>query len=221
MDKNITTYEALKRLVYLDTKEHGIKTMATLFLTALNDWKETDTRNIFEFINDLKQYFGNPLTKERIKNHIFKGSNTWWNMEAANSIVEMFNVSVKFYNEPDFDKIVENFLSYYNSEFEKVDFIAVLKYLTTEQIAGKTPINSGYTTQIKFELDEMPAFIQLTFIDQEIMYPGDTVDVKIKMRSTRNFTGSLMTEMCFELLQGVIVVGKGRIKFIINDKLEK
>ena len=220
MDKHILTYSTLWNLVNLDTGDHKQKDIAQLFLTAMLDWKRTETTNISEFINDLKAYFGTPLSKDKINSKKFDGQNAW-NIEAGSSISELIDLSTWLYNEPDFDKILRNILNHYEQEFSKVDFIAELKYLTTEQGGRKTPAYSGYRPQVKFDFTEMQTSGQQTFIDKEIVYSGETVNAKIKIVSPDYFAGYLKEGMKFEFREGATIIGTGQITNIINDKLDK
>ena len=219
MDTKITTYSTLWNLVDLDRKDHKIKDIATLLLTAMNDWKRTETKNISKFITDLKIYFGNLLTIEGITAKKFDGNNAW-DIEAGSSIAEFIDISTRFCNQSDFDKIIDNILNYYNDEFNKVDFIAELQYWTTEQGGRKTPVFSGYRPQVKFDFTEMQTSGQQTFIDKETVYPGEKVEAKIKILSP-DFADSLTEGMNFEFREGSTVIGTGQIKYIVNDKLEK
>jgi hypothetical protein len=220
MDKHILTYSTLWSLVNLDTKDHKQKDIAQLFLNAMLDWKNTDPTTISDFIKDLKKYFGTPLTIDKIADKHYDGNNAW-DIEAGSSITDLIDLSSKFYNETDFDKIVDNILKYYEQEFSKVDFIAELKYLTAEQSGRQAPAHSGYRPQVKFDFTEMQTSGQQTFIDKEVVYPGDTVNAKIKMGSPIYFAGNLTEGMKFEFREGATIIGTGQIKEIVNDKLEK
>lgn len=221
MDNKISTYSTLWSLVDIDEKEHILKTYATLFLDAMNDWKLTKTENIYKFIADLKEYFGNPLTQDKIVEKKFDGVNAW-ELEAGSSIAELISISANVEKQIDFDKIVEKFINFYNIEFNKVDFIAELQYLTTEQGGRNTPVfATGYRPQIKFDFNEMQTSGQLTIIDKEIVYPGDKVEAKIKILSPDYFANCLTEGMNFEFREGSKVIGTGEIKYIVNDKLEK
>lgn len=221
MDNKITTYSTLWNLVDIDKKNHKLKDIATLFLNAMNDWPTYNQTDIQDFINELKAYFGTPLTIEKIDKSKFDGQNAW-QVEAGSSIAELFGISMRFYNQTDFDKIIDSVLSFYNDEFNKVDFIAELQYLTTEQGGRKTPVfATGYRPQIKFDFDDMQTSGQQTFIDKEIVYPGEKVEAKIKILSPDYFSNCLTEGMNFEFREGSQVIGTGEIKFIVNDKLEK
>lgn len=101
------------------------------------------------------------------------------------------------------------------------DFIATLTYLTAEQGGRKTPAFSGYRPQVKFEFAEMQTSGQQTFIDRQIVYPGDTVEAEIKIISVDYFAGQLKEKMSFEFREGSTVIGTGQIKHILNDKLRQ
>jgi len=220
MNNKITSYSTLWNLVDIDQTDHKLKDIATLFLNAMNDWPSYNKTDIQDFINELKAYFGTPLTTEKIDKRKLDGQNAW-QLEAGSSIAELIDTSTRFCNQSDFDKIIDSVLSFYNDEFNKVDFIAELQYLTTEQGGRKTPANSGYRPQVKFDFTEMQTSGQQTFIDKEIVYPGDKVDAKIKILSPDYFANCLTEGMNFEFREGSTLIGTGQIKYIVNDKLEK
>jgi hypothetical protein len=120
MDNTITTYSTLWNLVDIDTKEHKQKDIASLFLNAMNDWGPFNQTEIADFINELKKYFGIPLTIENINKKKFDGKNAW-QLEAGSSITELIGISTEFYNQSEFDKIVDSFLSYYGSLATRLD----------------------------------------------------------------------------------------------------
>ena len=220
MDNKILTYSTLWSLVELDEKEHLLKTYATLFLEAMNDWKLTKTNDISMFITDIKEYFGNPLTEDKILKRKNDGTNTW-ELEAGSSIAELIRISSNLDKENDFDKIVKKFIDFYNEEFSKVDFIAELQYHTSEQGGRKIPAQTGYRPQLKFEFAEMQTSGQQTFIDKEIVFPGEKIKAKIKILSSDYFAECLTEGMNFDFREGAVVIGTGQIKWIVNDKLEK
>jgi predicted acetyltransferase len=220
MDNTITTYSTLLNLVDIDIKDHKQKDIATLFLNAMKDWDTYNQTEIADFINELKKYFGTPLTIDNITKKKLDEQNAW-KLEAGSSIINLIDISLKFFNQSNFDKIVEDLLSYYNQEFKKVDFIAELTYFTTEQSGRKTPASSGYRPQVKFDFTERQTSGQQTFIDKEIVYPGDKVLAKIKVLSPDFFADNLEEGMKFEFREGTIIIGIGELKNIINDRLEK
>jgi hypothetical protein len=103
----------------------------------------------------------------------------------------------------------------------EADFIATLTYLTTEQGGRQTPVFSGYRPHVKFEFAEMQTSGQQTFIDRKIIYPGDTVEVEIKILSVDYFAGQLNEKMKFDFREGSRIIGTGQIKHIINGRLRQ
>ena len=223
MNRLITTYGTLWRLFDLDTTVHKTKELTELFLNAMNDWPTFNQTLIDDFVAELKDYFGSPLTIERIdsKKLDFTNELNTWRHEAGTSIAEMISISTQFCNESDFDKILQNILTYYGEEFSKADFIAELKYRTTEEGGRKTPAQSGYRPQVKFDFTEMQTSGQQIFIDKDIAYPGDTVKAKIRILSPQFYENQLTEGMIYEFREGATVIGTGRILTIINDSLEK
>ena len=114
---------------------------------------------------------------------------------------------------------------FHNNKFEfdnsGADFIATLRYKTTEQGGRKTAAKTGYRPQVKFDFDEMQTSGQQTFIDRGLVFPGDTVEAEIKILSVEHFANRLTEKMQFEFREGATVIGTGIIKRIINDKLKK
>lgn len=131
----------------------------------------------------------------------------------------MISVATQFYNESEFHKILQTCLTFYEEEFSKTDFIAELKYRTTENGGKQTPVHSGYRPQIKFDFEEIQASGQQTFIDKEIVLPGETVTAKIKILSSNFYTGRLTEGLNFEFREGAKIIGTGENKNIVNDKL--
>ncbi len=62
---------------------------------------------------------------------------------------------------------------------------------------------------------------QQTFIDKELVSPGENVKAKIKVLSPNYFTHKLTEGMEFEFREGATIIGSGKIEYIINEKLEK
>lgn len=118
MKNKITTNSELYDLVELDTTSNKIKQIAELFSTAMNDWPTYNQNEITDFVKEVKEYFGSPLTIEKIdaknKNEIDEVN--FWRIESGSSIAEMIEFSKLYFNETDFDKIVNDILSYYSKK---------------------------------------------------------------------------------------------------------
>lgn len=124
MGNRITTYTTLSSLVDLDLKDHKLKDIAILFLNAMNDWPTFNQTEITDFTKELKEYFGTPLTIHKIDATNWDVFNELdvWRHAAGSSIADLIDISTRFCNQSDFDKIIDAFLNYYNNEFSKVDF---------------------------------------------------------------------------------------------------
>ena len=102
-----------------------------------------------------------------------------------------------------------------------VDFIAELRYLTVERGGRNVPARSGYRPQLKFDFAEMQTSGNQTFLDKNIVYPGDSVTAEIKILSVDYFAHKLTENMKFDFREGSKIIGTGVIIKIINEKLRK
>lgn len=100
------------------------------------------------------------------------------------------------------------------------DFIALLQYRTTDEGGRNTPAFSKYRPQIKFDFDEMQTSGEQTFIDKDIVYPGEEVKATIRIAAVLYFKGRLAKDMLFEFREGPRVIGTGKILEILNDTLK-
>jgi hypothetical protein len=214
--------DQLITLVNIDKKDHLLKRIALLLISAMNDWPRLDQKVILEFIQELKGYYGIPLTKEKILNKIADISdNDFWRHEAGSSIIELFDLYKKLNDHSDFDKIIQDVMSYYGEQLKIVDFIAELKYLTGEEGGRNEPAFSGYRPHVKFDFAEMQTSGQQTFLNKEVVYPGDTVEAAVKIASVDFFENCLEEGMVFQFREGPTTIGTGKITDIINEKLKK
>lgn len=219
---SLTTISRLSRLIDFDKNDHALKSITQLFLNAATDWPTRDLIEISAFVKELKEYFGEPLTKEKISAKILNVpvSNAWLQITGS-SIIEMLELSEKFFDQSGFDKAVQDILSYYEKLLQDVDFVAELKYLTSIEGGRTTPAFSGYRPYVKFEFTELQTSGQQTFLDKEVVYPGERVEAAIRIAPTEHFTNSLTRGMVFEFREGNWLIGTGIITDILNDKLVK
>ncbi|GAA3793024.1 hypothetical protein GCM10022271_26570 [Corallibacter vietnamensis] len=103
---------------------------------------------------------------------------------------------------------------------DNADFIAELKYKTTEQGGRRTPAISGYRPQLKFDFTEIQTSGKQSFIGIDIVNPGETVLAKITMSSTILYENKLDVGTEFEFREGSIIIGIGKITNIINKSLK-
>ncbi|MGZ3944720.1 MAG: EF-Tu C-terminal domain-related protein [Mucilaginibacter sp.] len=102
---------------------------------------------------------------------------------------------------------------------KKPDFIAELKYLTTDAGGRRTPVLSGYRPQVRFAFSEMQTSGQQKFLDKEVVYPGEIVNAEISILSPQFFEHMLYPGMSFEFREGSRIIGTGQIIKIINENL--
>ena len=105
-------YSELYNLIEKDNSNNKLKEIAELFLEAMNDWPTPNQTEIKEFIAELKEYFGSPITLEKIDEKKIEAEN-FWKHESGSTICEMIEYSKLYYNETDFDNIVNKIFDYY------------------------------------------------------------------------------------------------------------
>ncbi len=82
----LTTIHQLETLIAIDPAAHPIKQMASLFVGAMNDWDTEGQISIVEFIKEIKDFFGAPLTIDTINNKPIDHSA--WKYEAGSSLLK-------------------------------------------------------------------------------------------------------------------------------------
>ena len=101
------------------------------------------------------------------------------------------------------------------------DFIAEIKYLSTDEGGRSTPIKSGYRPHIKFPFSKMMTSAQQKFINQDIVNPGETVNAEIMILSPNFFKHMLKVGMEFKVGEGSKIVANGKLIKILNSDLIK
>jgi len=219
---NIRTYNQLASLIDYDLKISRIKDLAELFLSGMRDWPTYNQTEILDYVKELKDYFGNPLTIEAIRTKRINNLEfDCWHHESGNSISDMLEISKLGNDAVDSDVVLNKIISYYETEFANTDFVADLKYRTTEEGGRKLPAFSKYRSQVKFEFDEMQTSGVQTFIDQDKVLPGESIRAKIRLSEVDYFAGKLEDDMHFEFREGPRIIGNGKIRLILNEKLKK
>lgn len=101
------------------------------------------------------------------------------------------------------------------------DFIADVKYLTTEEGGRRTCAFTGYRPHFQLnDKKEMTSAEQL-FVNKDIVYPGESVITEIRILGVETFKGLLFNGQKFKLGEGPRIVAEGTIKEVINKELEK
>ncbi len=93
-------------------------------------------------------------------------------------------------------------------------FKATLTYLKTEDGGIVTPISSGFRTIIKFPNDTQELLANQTFIDTEIVFPGDTVNAGIYLLQSDAILEKIYAGQDFDLLINSVIIGNGTITHI-------
>ncbi len=102
-----------------------------------------------------------------------------------------------------------------------VDFIAKLYFLPTQKGGRKSYAKSGgYIPQIEFDnYPEMSTSGKQTYLDTDIVLPGEKVKAQIEIFSVGFFSKRLYKGMNFKFLEGKQLIGKGEILEILNEDL--
>lgn len=90
----LISHSELSDAIECDTSESRLKANAEFLLSAINDYPTLNLNEPIDFLNELKNKIGSPLTYELIDNYEKKltfdnGDNTW-KKEALSSVLEMF-----------------------------------------------------------------------------------------------------------------------------------
>ncbi|WP_052467175.1 hypothetical protein [Psychroserpens damuponensis] len=101
------------------------------------------------------------------------------------------------------------------------DFIAELKFMTTENGGRKGYAYSGYRPIFKLTDKKEMTSANLIFNDKQKVFPGDDVVALINILWTEEFENLLYPELEFELLEPPRIIAKGKIIKIVNNKLNK
>ncbi len=109
----ILTINELRETIDRDSNIHRIKDLAELLWTAMNDWPTQNQINIRDYIVELYHYYGFPLTIDRINQKVLDVSDdiSVWKHESGSSIAEIIDISTRFENESDFEKILNRILN--------------------------------------------------------------------------------------------------------------
>lgn len=111
---NIENIQQLFDLINNDPNDHPLKNMGLLFAAAMNDWPTQNQTNINEFVQELQNYFGTPLTKESILAKTTGLSDEdAWRKESASSLLELFDVAETQYQEKNLEQLIGAIIKHY------------------------------------------------------------------------------------------------------------
>jgi len=125
---NIENIQHLIDLVNNDPNDHPLKKMGLLFAAAMNDWPTHNQTNINEFIQELQNYFGTPITKDVILNKATSLSNDdAWRKESASSLLELFDLAGTEYKGENLEQLIQVVIKYYEQPPIIVDPIMLVE----------------------------------------------------------------------------------------------
>lgn len=116
MQNTIQTLDQLSELIENDSNTHKLRDIALLFVGSMIDWPTYNQTRIFDFISELKDFYGSDLSPDMIaaKTIDFKTDDNIWKNESGSSIADMIDLSIIYYGESSFDKIIHTILNYYS-----------------------------------------------------------------------------------------------------------
>ncbi|KFE97169.1 hypothetical protein [Chryseobacterium luteum] len=97
---------------------------------------------------------------------------------------------------------------------KKPHFKATLTYLATEDGGIVTPVSSGFRTVIRFPYDNKDLIANQTFLETELVFPGDTVVADIILLEAKEALEKIYEGIDFDLLINSNTIGSGVITHI-------
>lgn len=101
------------------------------------------------------------------------------------------------------------------------DFIALLKYKTSDEGGRSTPAKSGYRPQLHFDFESIITSGQQIFLEREWVYPGENINAEITMLSPQFFENKLFEGLQFKFCEDRKIIGTGTILKIVNESLKR
>lgn len=93
-------------------------------------------------------------------------------------------------------------------------FKATLTYFSTEDGGIVTPVSSGFRTYIRFPYDNQNFIITQTFLETEIVFPGDIVSADITLLNAKETLEKIYAGLDFDLVIHSNTIGSGVITHI-------
>lgn len=112
-EEHIISVEELSHKIDQDNSDSKFKIAAQLLLEAINDWPTLNLSELKEFLFELHNEVGLPLTLERITNYskTLTIVDSAWKLEAAYSLIKIF----KYDNTKTLDTIISELSEHYKS----------------------------------------------------------------------------------------------------------
>jgi hypothetical protein len=87
-----------------------LRQLAELLASAMYDWRTPDLESIPQFVHELSNYFGQPITKRRLKAVPFSGVNGW-ELECAATLDLMLTQASKLFKVSNIEDAIEKLLA--------------------------------------------------------------------------------------------------------------
>jgi hypothetical protein len=210
----------LEKLVSLDKEAHELKRLAQFLLNAIGDWPDNSIVYVKDFLVACEEYFGSPLSPEKIQTVAFDGQNAW-HLEAGKSLISMMLQAGKSLKINDASLVIEKISKYYCSELSSLDFQATVRMFSSSEGGIKTFIPNGYKPFIKFEGHDKITSAQFTLNDVDVLFAGQQAEIKIKLSDSSAFEKYLFSGLEFEIRNANAAIGSGEIRSVLNVDLEK
>jgi translation elongation factor EF-Tu-like GTPase len=97
-------------------------------------------------------------------------------------------------------------------------FTATLTYLATEEGGIVTPVSSGFRCIVRFPYDNTEFLANQTFIDTELVFPGDIINADINLVGNPEILGKIYEGMDFDLFLNDNAIGNGVITTIYDKE---
>ncbi|QMV67934.1 DNA translocase FtsK [Sphingobacterium paramultivorum] len=205
---NIQNTQQFIDLINNHPNDHPLKTIGLLFAAAINDWPTQNQTNINEFVQELQNYFGTPLTKESIlaKTTSFSDEDAW-RKESAASLLELLDLAETQYQEKNLEQLIEAIIKHYEEPSKIADSVNLVEEFG---VYDEKLDLSGYQYP---NLDLFPP--QLHPLIEKINKQAAQYKLPLLLSDEENLTFQELYEHPNLLLAGTIASGK--TQFIYNQ----
>lgn len=95
-------------------------------------------------------------------------------------------------------------------------FKATITYLSSEDGGIAMPVSSGYRTSIKFPYQTTEILASQTFLDEDLVFPGDTVSADILLINAGDIIEKIYAGIDFDLVLNSATIGNGVVTEIYD-----
>lgn len=119
---SIINIDQLEIALGKDVLKHTLNDIANLLVNAMNDWPTTDLINIGNYLMEVKQIYGYPITIEQIRKTELDLSiaGNSWKGESISSIVDLIKLSNSIGIGTDLETIVQVLINFYENRENRI-----------------------------------------------------------------------------------------------------